>query len=42
MNLSDELIAIRSVFMDTAPIIYYIEAHRQYGPLVADIVTAFQ
>jgi predicted nucleic acid-binding protein len=42
MNLSDELIAVRSVFMDTAPIIYYIEAHPQYGPLVADIVTAFQ
>jgi predicted nucleic acid-binding protein len=42
MTLSDELAAIRSVFIDTAPIIYYIEAHPQYGPLVTDIVTAFQ
>jgi predicted nucleic acid-binding protein len=42
MTLSDELARIRSVFIDTAPIIYYIEAHPQYGPLVTEIVTAFQ
>jgi hypothetical protein len=27
MTLSDELAQVRSVFIDTAPIIYYIEAH---------------
>lgn len=42
MTLPAELALIRSVFIDTAPIIYYIEAHPQYGPLVTDIVTAFQ
>lgn len=42
MTLSEELSKIRSVFIDTAPIIYYIEAHPQYGPLVKDIVIAFQ
>ena len=42
MSLVDELIRIPSVFIDTAPIIYYIEAHPQYGPLVTDIVEAFQ
>ena len=42
MTLSDDLAQIRSVFIDTAPIIYYIEAHPQYGPLVKDIVTSFQ
>ena len=42
MSLADELARIPSVFIDTAPIIYYIEAHPQYGPLVSDIVKAFQ
>jgi predicted nucleic acid-binding protein len=42
MTLSDELAQVRSVFKDTAPIIYYIEAHPRYGPLVSDIVAAFQ
>jgi hypothetical protein len=42
MTLSDELVQIHSIFLDTAPIIYYIEAHPQYGPLVADIVAACQ
>ena len=41
-SFSDELGQIRSVFIDTAPIIYYIEANPQYGPLVKDIVAAFQ
>jgi predicted nucleic acid-binding protein len=31
-----------SVFIDTAPIIYYIEAHPQYGPIVRDVVRSFQ
>jgi predicted nucleic acid-binding protein len=42
MSLDEELARIPSVFIDTAPIIYYIEAHPQYGPLVSDIVKAFQ
>lgn len=35
MTLYAELAQIRSVFIDTAPIIYYIEAHPRYGPLVS-------
>jgi predicted nucleic acid-binding protein len=42
MNLSDELSQINTVFIDTAPIIYYIEAHPEYGPLAKEIVDAFQ
>ena len=29
-----------SVFVDTAPIIYFIEAHPVYGPLMKQLVTA--
>ena len=36
MSLAEELARIPSVFIDTAPIIYYIEAHPQYGPLVSE------
>lgn len=39
MNLLDDLGKSQSVFLDTAPIIYYIEAHPQFGPLVKEIVT---
>lgn len=42
MTLSDELAGINSLFIDTAPIIYFIEAHRQFGPLSKEVVTAFQ
>jgi predicted nucleic acid-binding protein len=42
MTLVDELDKIDSLFIDTAPIIYYIEAHPQFGPLVKEIVTSFQ
>ena len=31
MNLSEEISKIRSIFVDTAPIIYYIEAHPLFG-----------
>lgn len=40
MNLLEEI--GHSVFIDTAPIIYYIEAHPQYGPIVKDVVHSFQ
>ena len=42
MTLSDELTRINSIFIDTAPIIYYIEAHPQFGPLAKEVVGAFQ
>lgn len=42
MTLSDELAQISTLFIDTAPIIYYIEAHPHFGPLVKTVVDAFQ
>jgi predicted nucleic acid-binding protein len=42
VTLSEELARINSIFIDTAPIIYYIEAHPDFGPLVKDVVTFFQ
>ena len=42
MSLSGEIEHIQSIFIDTAPIIYYIEAHPQFGPLMKEIVDAFQ
>jgi len=41
MSFSEELEKAGSVFIDTAPIIYYIEAHPVYGPVVKQLVTAF-
>jgi len=42
MNLADEFEQINTIFIDTAPIIYYIEAHPQFGPLTKEVVNAFQ
>ncbi len=42
MTLSEELIRINSIFIDTAPIIYYIEAHPKFGPLAKEVVSTFQ
>ena len=42
MTLLEELSLINSIFIDTAPVIYYIEAHPQFGPLVKEVVNAFQ
>lgn len=42
MTLSEELARINSIFIDTAPIIYYIEANPEFGPLAKEVVTAFQ
>lgn len=42
MKLSDELDKIETIFIDTAPIIYYIEAHQQFGSLVNEVVKSFQ
>ncbi|MCF8144713.1 MAG: type II toxin-antitoxin system VapC family toxin [Deltaproteobacteria bacterium] len=42
MGLAQYLKGISSLFLDTAPIIYYIEAHPNYGPLVSEVVRDFQ
>ena len=42
MTLSDELEQINTIFIDTTPIIYYIEAHSQFGLLAKEIVNSFQ
>jgi len=42
VTLSEELVRINSIFIDTAPIIYYIEAHPQFGPLAKVVVGTFQ
>ena len=42
MTLSDELFRLNSIFIDTAPIIYYIEAHHQFGPLSKELLEYFQ
>ncbi|HSB06966.1 MAG TPA: hypothetical protein VLK23_17455 [Thermodesulfobacteriota bacterium] len=45
MTLSEEhssISSISSIFIDTAPVIYYIEAHPQFGPLAKEVVSAFQ
>ncbi len=41
MTLTEELTQYKTIFLDTAPIIYYIEAHPQFGPLAKEVVTAF-
>lgn len=38
MNISKALKEIQTVFLDTAPVIYFIEAHPQFGPLVKKVV----
>lgn len=42
MNLQDDLDRIDTIFIDTAPIIYFIEAHPQFGPLSKAVVNTFQ
>ncbi|MBI5376711.1 MAG: type II toxin-antitoxin system VapC family toxin [Candidatus Schekmanbacteria bacterium] len=42
MTLSDELDKTNTIFIDTAPVIYFIEAHYQFGPLAKEVVSAFQ
>src|SRR3972149_1357371 len=42
MTLSDELAQVNTIFIDTAPVIYFIEADPQFGPLAKEVVTAFQ
>ena len=42
MTLDDELGRIDTIFLDTAPIIYYIEANPIFGPLTKKVVDFFQ
>ncbi|MFQ6091356.1 MAG: type II toxin-antitoxin system VapC family toxin [bacterium] len=42
MSLLGELRQINTIFIDTAPIIYYIEAHPKFGPLAKEVVDTFQ
>ena len=42
MSLTEELTGIHSIFIDTAPVICYIEAHPQFGPLAKEVVDFFQ
>lgn len=42
MSISNDLSNLNSVFIDTAPVIYFIEAHPQFGPFVKEIVNSFQ
>lgn len=37
MNLDDALVGVSSLGIDTAPIIYFIEAHPRYDALVAEV-----
>lgn len=40
LTFSEKLGQINSFSIDTAPVIYYIEAHPQFGPLAKEAVTA--
>jgi len=42
LKISKEISKCRSVFIDTAPIIYYIEAHSKFGPITKELVQLFQ
>ena len=37
-GLSEEVEKLGCVFIDTAPIIYYIEAHQLFGPMMKEVV----
>lgn len=38
MILSEVLGKIKTIFLDTVPVIYFIEAHPQFGPLVRQVI----
>ncbi len=42
MSLANEFSQINTIFIDTAPVIYYIEAHSQFGQLAREAVDSFQ
>lgn len=42
MSIGNELANVKSVFFDTAPIIYYIEAHPEFGPIIKEMINYFR
>jgi predicted nucleic acid-binding protein len=42
VTLSEEFAHINSVFIDTAPIIYYLQGHPEFGPLAREVVIAIE
>ena len=42
MSFSSEISQLNTIFIDTAPIIYYIEANSLFGPLVREVIQALQ
>lgn len=42
MNITDELVKIQTLFIDTAPFIYFIEANPRYGMLTREVIDYFQ
>jgi len=38
LTVSETLQGVESLFIDTAPLIYYLEAHRKFGPLIKEII----
>jgi predicted nucleic acid-binding protein len=42
MTLTSSLAQYRNVFIDTSPIIYFLEAHPLFGPPAKEIFTALQ
>lgn len=42
MNLKDKILQADTIFLDTAPIIYYIESHSEYGRLAKEIIDILQ
>lgn len=37
MNITNRLQGVRRLFLDTAPVIYFVEQHPQYFPLVREV-----
>jgi len=42
VSLADDLRECRSLFIDTAVVIYHIEAHPKFGPLAREVVRRFR
>ncbi|MCX6640604.1 MAG: PIN domain-containing protein [bacterium] len=42
MTIKSEIRRIDTLFIDTAPIIYFIESHPQYGPIVDEVMQSMQ
>ncbi len=42
MSFTRALARLTTVFIDTAPIIYYIEAHPQFGPIAKELIERVQ